>query len=394
MRRTTCGGCDSDELVEFLTLGTSPVADILLPESDSPAATYPLDLSVCTQCWLVQLMDVLPSETLYNGEYAYYAGVSKDAYHKSLAAQLAERYLPRQGFVVEIASNDGGLLSFLRDAGHRVLGVDPATGPAAVAAGRGVDTVTEPFDRHVAEHIRAGYGRPHLIVANHVVAHVADLNGLFDGVAVLIADDGALSVEVQYVADLIAGNQIDNVYHQHRYFFSISSLSAVAARHGFQVSSVREVEPQGGSIHVVFTRPGRQPVLPQGESWLRHLTTYTGMQARSERIRERLNEIMTAEQSKGRSMAAYGASAKSTTLLNFTGVSRMLDYVVDTTPAKVGKYLPGTGLQILSPEQEPERADTYLLTVWNYLPKVIRQESAFLNAGGRLITPIPLPVLL
>lgn len=393
MRRTTCGGCDSDDLVEFLTLGTSPVADILLSERDSPAATYPLDLSVCTRCWLVQLMEVLPSEVLYNGEYAYHAGVSKHAYHESLAAHLADKYLPDTGFVVEVASNDGGLLSLLHDVGHRVLGVDPATGPAAAAANRGVDTVTEPFDRCVAEHIRAGYGRPHLIVANHVAAHVADLNALFDGAAALLAPGGSLSMEVQYVADLITGNQIDNVYHQHRYFFSVGSLSAAAARHGFQVDSVREVEPQGGSIHVVFSQVDA-PVLPQGEGWLQSLTTYTGMQARAERIRERLSEIMARERAGGRSLAAYGASAKATTLLNFTGVSRMLDYVVDTTPAKIGKYLPGTGLQILSPEQEPDRADTYLLTVWNYLPKVVRQESEFLGAGGRLIVPIPLPVLL
>jgi len=341
-------------------------------------------------------MEVLPSEALYNGEYTYYAGVAKRSYHEALVARLVERYLPDLGFVVEVASNDGGLLSFFQDAGHRVLGVDPATGPAAVAAEHGVETITEPFGRSTAAHIASAYGHPDLIIANHVVAHIADLDGFFAAAAELLAPTGRLSVEVQYIADLITGNQIDNVYHQHRYFFSVSSLSAVAWRHGFELDTYREVEPQGGSIHAVFHRAtGSTPKPPpHGERWLRNLSTYAGMQARAERIRDRLTEIMAGEQCAGRSMAAYGASAKSTTLLNFTGVSGMLDYVVDTTPAKIGKYLPGTGLEIKSPEQEKTRADTYLLTVWNYLPKVVRQESAFMADSGRLIVPIPLPVLL
>lgn len=401
MRRDRCGGCGGNRLREFLDLGESPLADILADSPDDPLDAYPLQLAVCEACWLVQLMEVVPAELLYNGEYTYYAGVSKRTYHEARSAELLPRLdLTSRPFVVEVASNDGDLLRHFRTAGCRTLGVDPAIGPATAAAAHGVKTLTVPFGADTAAAIRDAHGPADLLIANHVAAHITDLDDFFTGIEILLAPDGTASVEVQYVADLLTGNQFDNVYHQHRYYYSLSSLRAVAATHRLGARDVQRVDMQGGSLHVTLHRgqEGRSVAeLVRREAWLRSPDAYDTTQGRVDHIVTGLRALITDRLAQGRLVAGYGASAKSTTLLAYTGLGPSLAYVVDTTPAKVGKYLPGTGAQIVSVGQEAEMArtaDDYLLTVWNYLPKVISREREFMDAGGHFVVPLPTPVLL
>lgn len=413
MRRDRCGGCRSDRLDVFLDLGKTPPANSLPASPDDPEDFYPLQLGVCGTCWLVQQMEIVPDEVLYGDDYAFYASASlpKVRYHAELASRLFRDY-PDQAkrFTVEIACNDGGLLRHFHDVGCRVLGVDPAPGPLARAAQRGLPVTQQPFGRHCAEVIRADHGPAGLILANHVAAHVVDLDDLFGGIDLLLAPDGVAVVEVQYLVDLLVGNQLDHVYHEHRYHFSLTSLEALAGRHHLYTRAVRHTPAQSGSISVTF---GRQvevgPALHRmrrAERWLHDRAAYQSMQGRADHIRYRLWELLREETAAGRRMAGYAAPAKATTLLNWCGIGpETLEYVVDTTPYKWGRYIPGVHVPIVGPQRDGTAQalyeptiprdhplpDVWVLLAHNYAADVFRRERQFTKAGGRWIVPIPVP---
>lgn len=410
-----CGGCGSARLDTVLDLGKTPPANTLPAAPSDPETFYPLQLGVCPQCWLVQQMELVPDGELYSTDYAFYSSASlpKQAYHRDLSRRLLREH-PDQArrLTVEIACNDGDLLRHFRDVGCATLGIDPAPGPAGKARDRGLDVRTASFGAQVAGQVRDSHGPAGLVIANHVVAHVVDLDDFFAGLDLLLADDGAAVVEVQYLMDLLVGNQLDHVYHEHRYHFSLTALSAVAGRHRLQVADVRHTPAQSGSINVTFTRRGRQsPAVTRmldSERWLRDRSAYQSLQGRAEHIRHQLLGLLDDEVSAGRRVAGYAAPAKATTLLNWCGLGPdIIEYIVDTTPFKQGRFTPGTHVPIVGRQwsgaardlYEPTRPagrdlpDVFALFAWNYVSDVLRREQAFTAGGGRWIIPIPVPTL-
>ena len=383
-----CRGCGSTNLRTFLNLGSTPLADAFPVTPDEPQPRYPLGLTLCVHCWLVQNSETVPDSELWTEDYGFYTGASPSsiAYFEDYAAWVRER-CPDPAFVVEIASNDGTLLRHFREA--RVLGVEPA---GNVARASGLPVIIAPFGRAVARGIEEPAD---LILANNVIAHVDDLQDFVGGIAELLAPDGIAVIEFQYVADLLLGNQFDHVYHEHRSFFSLRSLSGVVARHGLRVAEAIRTPAQGGSLRVVVRHGDDQSVEPPelnyAESWLRHWSTYETFEGRVLQVRDRIRALVRAEREAGRRVAGYAASAKSATLLNYCDLGPDdIVAVVDKTPSKIGRFTPGTGIPIV----EQTDADTYLLLAWNYLPGVIRRERSFLDHGGRIIVPIPVPMVL
>lgn len=409
--RLICTGCGRDALDPFLDLGMSPVADAYTthPASDPRGRTdlYPLRVAVCRSCWLVQLLDVLDGETLFGTGYSFHSSASAplSAYHADYARSLIEAdgslgpSVPRG--VVEIGCNDGDMLRHFAAAGVPAYGVDPAAGPVAVARSRGLDVVGEPFTAALAEKLLAERGPAGLVIANHVLAHVEDVHDVLTGIRTLIADNGLAVVEVQYAADLLLNNAFDLVYHEHRNFFSLTSLAAAAQRAGLVVRSHMETDRQGGSVRVwLAPLRGRNAVGAfLGERWLTRLDAYTGMQGRAERVRARLQDLLNDLCVAGRTVAGYGAPAKLTTLAAFCDLDvGDIGWVSDTTTAKQGRYVPGTSIPILAPVTHlghgaPEPA-AYLLSAWNYAGPIMRREAAYTASGGRWIVPFPAPVLL
>lgn len=390
MKRTSCSGCGGTNLDPFLDLGESPIADAYTATPDEPVDRYPLQVAVCAKCRLVQLLEVVDHRVLFGTGYSFYSSASPplSAYHEAYARSVLAHHgaLARRG-VVEIGCNDGDLLRWFTN--HPVLGVDPAAGPAAAAAGRGLEVLVRPFGLAAAHDIRDARGRQGLVLANHVLAHVADVADVLAGVRALLADDGIAMVEVQYLPDLITNNAADLVYHEHRNFFSLSSLEQAALRHGLHIVDAELTDRQGGSLRATLrTQPtpnGRVDCLRATERWLNSWCAYDGMQGRVDRIRTRLQDLLATT---GR-IAGYGAPAKATTLLHFAGIdSRHLAHVVDTTAAKQGRHIPGTGIPIVAPDQSSGH-DTYLLLAWNYQRQIMHA-----NPGRRWIVPIPAPVLL
>jgi SAM-dependent methyltransferase len=401
--RKRCGSCESSELATVLDLGSSPLADDLQPPGAAPQARYPLTLQVCQRCWLAQLGCVVPGDLLYGANYGFYSGGSP-----ALERYYAEysRWLRGLGvldgptdLVVEVACNDGTLLRHLADT-YRALGVDPSDGPADVAEGRGLDVIVAPFGLRLGIGIRREYGRAKVVIANNVLAHVEDLGDFLEGVRALLDDDGVLVAEVQYLPDLILGNQFDHLYHQHRSFFTVGSLAGAMAQHGLVLGSATWTPAQGGSIRVVAgpgcARDASAQRMRASEAWLRDPGAYEGLQGRADRLRDRILEAVHAQRERaGRQMVALGASAKGTTLLNWCGLDQdLIEAVHDRTPSKAGLLMPGTAIPITTDPLPEPGTTTALVLAHNYLPAILAGERDWFTKGGRFLVPVPQPVVL
>jgi hypothetical protein len=395
VRRTQCGGCGSPSLRQFLDLGSTPLADDFPATPDPDAKRWPLGAAVCEACWLVQLTEVVPDDVLWGGDYGFYTGASPSslAYFEAYAEALAPR-LAADAFVVEVACNDGTMLENFGS--WRTLGVEPAKGPAEAARAKGLDVIGAPFGREVAQAIVDTEGRASLVIANNVLAHVFDLDDFVGGLALLLAPDGALSVEVQDVDRLLLGNGFDLLYHEHRSFFSAETLALTLGRHGLIVRETRRTAAQGGSLRVLAERvtdPNPTLMMPRRPAML------DGMRARADAVRRQLRDLVAAERAAGRTVVGYGAPAKATTLLHWCGLASAedIEVVYDATPSKDGRFMPGTDIPITTDPIGGTLAahrTTALLLVHNYLPGVLRREREFLGAGGRFLVPLPVPVLL
>lgn len=402
MKRTTCSACDGGDLEMFLDLGRSPIADAYTEDLGINAPRYPLQVATCPKCRLVQLLEVVDTDVLFGTGYSFYSSASPplSAYHARYAADLLRDY-PDQAAagVLEIGCNDGDMLRHFAHLPH--LGIDPATGPGDVAHDRGLRIIPEAFSSDLAamvgDDVSEKFG---LVIANHVLAHVADVSDVLAGIAHVLAPDGLAFIEVQYLPDLLVNNAFDLVYHEHRNFFSLSTLEYALWRHGLRVIDAQLTDRQGGSLRVTATHRDRVPRpdtwdhvgkvdrLRNSEAWLQSFGAYEGMQGRAERIRDRLVDMLDARQKTG-VVALYGAPAKATTLLNFCGLTYVdLPYCWDTTVAKQGRHIPGTGIEIREP-WKGDRPSTFLLAAWNYARPIVKG-----HPGFDWIMPFPAPWLL
>jgi ubiquinone/menaquinone biosynthesis C-methylase UbiE len=254
VKRTTCSACGSDKLHQFLDLGSSPVADAYTSAADEVSKTYPLEVAVCTDCHLAQLLEVIDSETLFGTGYSFYSSSSPPLsdYHRRYAQRITRqlREDPEMEFILEIGCNDGDMLRWFDDPKWTTLGVDPAAGPVAVARQRGLHVLQEEFTDQLAHEIYESNGSADVVIANHVLAHVADVGDMLRGIASILARFGVAYVEVQYVADLLVNNAFDLVYHEHRNFFSLASLMAAAEHVGLTVVDAEFTRRQQGSLRV------------------------------------------------------------------------------------------------------------------------------------------------
>ena len=381
--------CCGTDVEMFLDLGESPIADAYTATADEVSKTFPLRVGVCLTCHLVQLLDDVDPH--FDDRYSFYSSASAPlrAYHEAYARRVLADFpgLVARG-VVEVGCNDGDLLRHFPLA----IGVDPAAGPASVARERGLEVLVRPFGLAAAHEIRERRGLQGVVIANHVLAHAADLGDVLAGIASLLANDGVAVVEVQYLPDLLVSNAFDLVYHEHRRFFSLTTLLAAAARHGLFVLDVQLTDRQGGSLRATLALTGGAMAqtsavseILRSEQWLASPAAYAGMQGRAERIRTRLLDLLDAQEG---ITAVYGAPAKATTLLNFCGLTADdLPWAVDTTPAKQGRFIPGTGIPIVGPDHMG--ASQYLLASWNYLSHVMRA-----NPSRHWILPLPAPVVI
>lgn len=405
---THCRSCGAPDLAEFLTLGETPIANALVDPATAPATDpqYPLSLGFCANCSLVQLTHELPAEIIFGADYPYFSSFSDALVKHStehVDALVEQRSLGRDSFVVEVASNDGYLLRRFHDHGVPVLGVEPTRGPAAAARAAGVATVEAFFDATLAAQLRAEHGPADVVIANNVMAHVPDLNGFVEGMAILAGDHGIVQVENPGLRYLLEHVEFDTVYHEHFCYFSTLAVQGVFARHGLTLLDVEHFPNlHGGTLRWTGSRHGTSsPAALRFLSEERGLglddaAAYADFGSRVAANQAELTAMLHRLRAEGATIAAYGAAAKGATLLNSSGLDHtVIDFVVDLNTHKQGKLMPGARIPVLAPSELLERRPDYVvLLAWNFRDEIMAQQEPYRAAGGRFIVPVPRPEIL
>ncbi|EDY37207.1 methyltransferase [Cyanobium sp. PCC 7001] len=389
-----CRHCQSPLEQEVIDLGHQPPSNAYLTaeQLSLPEITYPLKVYVCTACWLVQLPAHAAADQLFTADYAYFSSTSSswcDHARRYVGAACERLGLGADSFVVELASNDGYLLQYVRERGIPCLGIEPTAATAAVARTKGIDTIERFFGVALAEELVDGRQAADLIVANNVLAHVPDINDFLAGMAILLKPAGQVSIEFPHLLELLQGNQFDTIYHEHYSYISLAVLQRMAGHAGLKLVDVERLPTHGGSLRVWLARcdaglesdaaaQDRLAAILGAESaaGLTSLQAYAGFQQRAEAAKHGLLRFLLNARERGAWVMGYGAAAKGNTLLNYAGVSRdLLPVVADKAASKIGRFLPASHIPVISPEEwlslQPQEV---LVLPWNLAEEV---KSAF-----------------
>lgn len=398
-----CRSCGTPLETTFVNLGMSPLANSLLSAEQASAMErfYPLHARVCGKCFLVQLEEFESPENIFS-DYLYFSSYS-DAWlaHCARYAEkmIATMRLGAQSRVVEIASNDGYLLQFFAKRGVPVLGIEPARNVARVATEKGIPTEVAFFGTQTALRLRNEHAAD-LIAANNVLAHVPDINDFVSGFSILLKAGGTITVEFPHLLHLIAEGQFDTIYHEHYSYLSLLSVEEVFRRHGLSLYDVEELSTHGGSLRIFAGHSNENRAEGAGLKAMREkeraagldrITTYARFAASVVSRKSDVLAFFIEQQRAGKTVVGYGAAAKGNTLLNYCGVGpEFMHYVVDRSPHKQGRLLPGSHIPVLAPSAVFETRPDYLFILpWNLREEIAAQMKGIREWGGKFVTPIP-----
>ena len=389
----------------FADLGSAPPSNAFRLEDDlaTPEVRVPLRTVVCPTCRLVQVVEAPSHDALFTADYVYHSSVAASwlAHARQYVATTVERLgLTTQSLVVEVASNDGYLLQYVRERGIRCLGIEPTASTAQVARARGVETVELFLGRETAAAVVSTCGPADLVVANNVLAHVPDLRDFVAGIATLTAPHGTITFEFPHLLRLVAESQFDTIYHEHFSYLSLHVVEQVLASAGLMVWDVEQLATHGGSLrvwaqHATCDRAStpRLEALRDMErdAGVAHDAFYRTLQPQAERIRDEALAFLRECRANGKRVVGYGAAAKGNTFLNFAAIGReLLPWVADASPHKQGRFLPGSGIPVVPPERLlAERPDYVLLLPWNLADEFTKSLAYVRDWGGQFVTAIP-----
>jgi len=400
-----CRFCNQPLRHTFVDLGLSPLCESYVGQSQlsSPESFYPLHCFVCEKCFLVQLPEHVPANTIFE-EYAYFSSYSDSwlAHARDYVEAITPRLdLEQKSLVVELASNDGYLLQYFKARGIPVLGIEPARNIARVAVEKGIPTIAVFFGRRLARELANGGQQANLLLGNNVLAHVPDINDFVAGMKLLLHPLGVITMEFPHLIRLIEENQFDTIYHEHFSYLSFTTVERIFTAHGLTLFDVEQLPTHGGSLRIYAwhseddSRPITEDVkalrMLEADWGIDRIECYGAFSRKVEATKRDILRFLIEARDNSRSIVGYGAPGKGNTLLNYCGIrTDLLDYTVDRNPYKQGKFTPGMRIPIFPPERIREtKPDFILILPWNLKEEIIAQNSFIREWGGQFVVPIP-----
>lgn len=401
-----CRHCNAELNLTVIDLGSAPPSNAYLTEQKlhEPEAWYPLRVMVCESCWLVQTEDFARFDDLFDADYAYFSGFSSSwlDHSRKYVESMKERFgLNGNSHVVEVASNDGYLLQYVREAGIHCTGIEPTASTAAASREKGIETIEEFFGEELATRLVSERRSADLMAANNVLAHVPDINDFVKGFTRLLKPAGVATFEFPHLLNLVEKVQFDTVYHEHFSYLSLSAVQRIFDANGLMVFDVEEIPTHGGSLRVFAQRAdtGSHEVSQAVEAILAEeraaglldRSGYEGFQEKAEKVKDDLLAFLIEVKRKGKNVVAYGAAAKGNTLMNFAGIRPdLIEFVVDRNPSKQGKFMPGSRIPITDEEMLRQvKPDYVVILPWNLRDEVTGQLAYIREWGGRFVTAVP-----
>ncbi len=403
--KNTCRLCEGRELTKVIELTDTPPGNDFVSKDqlDKIQAVYPLNVMFCEDCHHLQLSHVVDPSILYRNNYSFVSGTSP--VNVKYFADYAEKTIQHLGLkpgslIADIGSNDGTCLAPFQKAGMNVIGIEPASNITKLANAAGIPTIDDFFCESLAKKLKNKHGYADLITTHNVCAHIDDLESVIHGVTVWLKEDGIFIMEVGYVLDVYTNVWFDTIYHEHVDFHSIAPLVRFFDKFGMEMVSVERTSPQGGSIRMIFQKKGGRLTKDGSvealinleiEAGINKAITFFKFNKRLNTIKRNLRELIFELKSQGKSIAAYGAPTKATTLLGYFELgANELDYLVDDNPLKQGLYSPGKHIEVISAEEMYRRKPDYLLILaWNYADPIMVKNKRYSREGGKFIIPMP-----
>ena len=401
-----CRFCKTHLAQIFIDLVASPPSNSFLTRQqlNEPEVYYPLELFVCMKCFLVQIDEYKKYDDIFNSDYVYFSSYSSTWVEH--AKQYVEMITPKlsldkESFVIEIASNDGYLLQYFKEKSIACLGVEPTENTAQVARQKGIETIIDFFGEKLAKQIVGQRKKADLIIGNNVFAHTPDINDFVRGLKAALSPDGVITLEFPYLLQLMKKNQFDTIYHEHFSYFSFYAANRILSEHGLIIYDVEELQTHGGSLRIYACHRGNDAIkikdsvgrLLQKENYVGVLTSefYSDFQKKADRVKYDLINFLIDQKNAGKRVVAYGAAAKGNTILNYCGIKKdLVSFVVDASPHKQGKFLPGSHIPVVTEKKIKEFKPHYVLILpWNIKEEISRQLSYIKQWQGEFVVAVP-----
>lgn len=400
MRR--CLICDKS-IEPFMSFGRMPLANgFLTPDQFADEYFFELSVASCSNCGMFQLTEQPKREKMFNEKYAFFSGTSKlmAVHFRQFAEQVKKTYFSSQNpFVVEIGSNDGIMLKNFADEGIRHLGIEPSANVAKVAIEKGINTISKFFDKDCAGQIVKEHGQADAFLGANVMCHIPYLHSVAEGIKDLLKPKGVAIFEDPYLGDVIENTSYDQIYDEHVFLFSLASINYLFNRHDMEIINIEPQKTHGGSMRYVLARKGIYPISDKVYTQLEkekimglnNPGTYDLFRKNCENSRKRLVNLLQDLKQQKKRVVGYAATSKSTTIINYCGISTdLIEFISDTTPIKQGKFSPGAHIPVRAYEEFQKNYPDYaLLFAYNHEKEIKLKEQKFIETGGKWIVYVP-----
>ena len=401
-----CRFCNHCIETIFVDLANSPPSNsyLTLEQLSLPEIYYPLKVMVCENCFLVQIDKYKKPTEIFNNNYAYFSSYSTSWLEHCMnyvEFMIEEFNLNLESKVIEISSNDGYLLKYFKDKNIPVLGIEPSSNTAEVAVSRGIETIVDFFGVQLAEKLINAGKKANLIIGNNVLAHVPDIHDFVGGLKILLEEDGIITMEFPHLHPLVLNNYFDTIYHEHFSYLSFTIAKKIFESKGLEIFNIQEIPTHGGSLRIYakHINDNKKPInanvglqlIKEQDAGISKIEYYSGFQVKTSIVKNEIIEFLIQQKRADKKVIAYGAAAKGNTFLNYCGIkSDLVKFVVDASPHKQSKYLPGSHIPIFGIEKIfLEKPDYVLILPWNIQNEIIQQLSHISSWGGKFVVAIP-----